>query len=70
MPEKSYRESVRETMRAFSDEALAFQSSVIVGGIDRQECDLEIRRRAARARPRPDFDPRIDYPERYTDGPV
>ena len=20
--------------------------------------------------PRPDFDPRVDYPERYTDGPV
>jgi hypothetical protein len=22
------------------------------------------------SRPRPDFDPRIDYPERYTDGPI
>jgi len=21
-------------------------------------------------RPRPDYDPRIDYPERYTDGPI
>jgi hypothetical protein len=21
-------------------------------------------------RPRPDFDPHIDYPERYTDGPI
>lgn len=23
-----------------------------------------------RRRPRPDFDPRVDYPERFTDGPI
>jgi hypothetical protein len=23
-----------------------------------------------KAEPRPDFDPHLDYPERYTDGPV
>lgn len=22
------------------------------------------------SRPRPDFDPKVDYPERYTDGPI
>lgn len=40
-----YRERIRETMQAFSDEALAFQDIRIVGGIDREECDREIARR-------------------------
>jgi hypothetical protein len=40
-----YRQQVRETMQAFSDQALAFQDSIIRGGIDREECDREIARR-------------------------
>lgn len=41
----AYRAEVRRTMRAFSDEALRFQDSVIIGGIDREECNRELARR-------------------------
>ncbi len=41
-----YRADVRKTFQRFSDEALAFQSARIVGGIDREECDREIERRS------------------------
>jgi hypothetical protein len=40
-----YRRLVRDTFRKMSDRALAYQSSVIVGGIDREEVDREIARR-------------------------
>lgn len=40
-----YRARVRRTFQAMSDEALAFQSARIVGGIDREEVDLELGRR-------------------------
>lgn len=43
--ELRYRLQVRGTFESMSDEALAFQSSVIVGGIDREEVDREIARR-------------------------
>lgn len=43
---EAYRARVRETFQSLSDQALAFQSAVIVGGIDREECDAEILRRA------------------------
>lgn len=43
----AYRLQVRETFQRFSDQALAFQSSIIRGGIDRQECDRELERRRA-----------------------
>ncbi len=41
----AYRLQVRETMGYFSDQALRYQSSIIRGGIDREECDREIVRR-------------------------
>ena len=43
--ESTYRSEVRQTFRALSDEALAYQSSIIVGGVDREECDREVARR-------------------------
>ena len=42
---EDYRQQVRQTMQAFSDEALAYQDRIIIGGIDREECDREIERR-------------------------
>jgi len=45
--QKAYRAQVRKTFQAFSDQALEFQSARIVGGIDREECDRELARRAA-----------------------
>jgi hypothetical protein len=44
---EGYRETVRGTFRRLSDRALAYQAGVIVGGIDREECEAELRRRAA-----------------------
>lgn len=46
--QEKYRAEVRRTMQMFSDEALRYQDARIIGGIDREECDREIRRRAAR----------------------
>jgi hypothetical protein len=43
--EAKVRADFRRTMRAFSDEALAFQDTIIRGGIAREECDREIARR-------------------------
>jgi hypothetical protein len=43
----AYRAQTRRTMQAFSDQALCFQDSIIIGGIDREECDREIMRRLA-----------------------
>ena len=40
-----YRQEVRKTFQMMSDQALAFQSARIVGGIDREEVDREINRR-------------------------
>lgn len=40
-----YREEVRKTFQSMSDQALAFQSARIVGGIDREEVDREMARR-------------------------
>ena len=42
----AYRAEVRETMRQFSDAALAYQDARIIGGIDREECNREMARRA------------------------
>lgn len=42
---KTYRQQVRKTFQSMSDQALAFQSSIIRGGIDREECDREMTRR-------------------------
>jgi hypothetical protein len=42
-----YREQVRETFQQMSDQALAFQNTLVRGGIDRQELDREFTRRAA-----------------------
>jgi hypothetical protein len=47
MRRAAYRAQVRETMQRFSDQALAYQDSIIRGGIDREECDRELRRRHA-----------------------
>jgi hypothetical protein len=44
---QDYRAQVRETMQAFSDQALASQSARIIGGVDREECDRELARRRA-----------------------
>jgi hypothetical protein len=41
----AYRAEIRRTLQKFSDEGLAFQDRRIIGGIDREECDREIRRR-------------------------
>lgn len=45
-----YRTQIRKTFQSLSDRALAFQDGRIVGGIDRQECDAELLRRATAAR--------------------
>lgn len=45
-----YRAEVRATMQRFSDQALAYQDARIIGGIDREECDREIMRRASLTR--------------------
>lgn len=44
-PHAAYRESVRRTFRAMSPAALAYQSTVVVGGIDREELEAEAARR-------------------------
>jgi hypothetical protein len=44
-PKKPYREQVRETLQAMSDQALRFQDTVVVGGIDREELNRELTRR-------------------------
>ena len=41
-----YRDEVRKTFQSMSDQALAFQSARIVGGIDREEVDREMNRRS------------------------
>ena len=40
-----YRAKIRASFGRMSDQALAFQSRVIRGGIDREEVDREINRR-------------------------
>lgn len=45
-PLETYRAQVRRTMQAFSDEALAYQAGIIVGGIDREELERELERRS------------------------
>ena len=45
---EQYRKRVRTTFQQFSDQALAFHDARIVGGIDREECDREIKRRRSR----------------------
>lgn len=40
-----YRREVRETMKAMSDEALRFQARHVIGGIDREELEREMRAR-------------------------
>lgn len=47
---EKYRAEVRATMQRFSDAALACQDAHIIGGIDREECDREIMRRASLTR--------------------
>lgn len=49
-----YRASIRRTFQSMSVQALDFQSARIVGGIDREEVDREIGRRARGAVPCPD----------------
>lgn len=44
--ENEYRENVRTTFRAMSDTALAYQAGVVVGGIDLEELNAELLRRA------------------------
>jgi hypothetical protein len=41
----TYRAQVRETFGQMSDEALVFQNSIIVGGIDAEEVERELNRR-------------------------
>lgn len=43
---ETYRANVRRTFRMMSEQALAFQAGVIVGGIDREELEAELDRRA------------------------
>ena len=62
MEAQDYRAEVRETFQKMSDEALAFQSSVIIGGIDREEVDREMEmRRQRRAAPVWDLDYDLGY---------
>ena len=46
-PQADYRERVRRTFRGMSPAALAYQSTVVVGGIDREELEAEAARRLA-----------------------
>ena len=41
-----YAQQVRETLQQMSDEALAFQNTVVHGGVDRVELDRELARRS------------------------
>ena len=48
MSSASYRAEIRETVQRMSNEALAFQDRRVRGGIDREELDRELARRAGR----------------------
>lgn len=51
--EGAYRVEIRSTLRSLSDEALRYQDGIVRGGIDREEIDAEIARRA-REHPSPE----------------
>ncbi len=45
----TYRATVRATFQGMSDQALAFQDEVVIGGIDREELKRELVRRSGPA---------------------